>query len=165
MKSTPIRCPVPDEQQPLNEYEEIKASWFYSWGHRPLKGYLLPIAILWGLSWIIVGPTVSVNFAPDRWLGQFGLVGTAGSFVVPTLALTQLYTGWRHVGDRLSKAAVPYEESGWYDGQVWVKPEGVANRDRLIHSYEIKPVLKRLHLTFAAIAGLLCAEGLIWQLI
>jgi hypothetical protein len=33
--------------------------------------------------------------------------------------------GWSYVGDRLLSAVVPYEETGWYDGQMWVKPPEV----------------------------------------
>lgn len=29
------------------------------------------------------------------------------------------------MGDRLLSAVVAYEESGWYDGQLWVKPPEV----------------------------------------
>jgi len=35
--------------------------------------------------------------------------------------------GWSYVGDRLLSAVIPYEESGWYDGQMWVKPPEVSN--------------------------------------
>ena len=34
--------------------------------------------------------------------------------------------GWSYVGDRLLSAVIPYEESGWYDGQMWVKPTEVS---------------------------------------
>lgn len=34
--------------------------------------------------------------------------------------------GWSYVGDRLLSAVVPYEETGWYDGQLWVKPPEVS---------------------------------------
>lgn len=30
------------------------------------------------------------------------------------------------MGDRLLSAVIPYEESGWYDGQMWVKPPEVS---------------------------------------
>jgi hypothetical protein len=33
--------------------------------------------------------------------------------------------GWSYVGDRLLSAVVPYEETGWYDGQLYVKPPEV----------------------------------------
>lgn len=29
------------------------------------------------------------------------------------------------MGNRLLSAVVPYEETGWYDGQLWVKPPEV----------------------------------------
>ena len=47
------------------------------------------------------------------------------------------------------EATVPYEESGWYDGQVWIKPPEILLQDRLIGTYEIYPGLKRLEKTFA----------------
>lgn len=37
--------------------------------------------------------------------------------------------GWSYVGDRLLSAVVPYEETGWYDGQMWVKPPEVNEHD------------------------------------
>ncbi|MEO0533597.1 MAG: CGLD27 family protein [Cyanobacteria bacterium P01_A01_bin.123] len=159
------RCPVPSEQQPINEYEDMKTSWFYSWGCRPLRGYLTPLIVLWSLSWLVVGPVVSVNFTPGKWPVQFVMLGTAGALVLPLLTLAQLYVGWRHVGDRLRQPAVPYEESGWYDGQVWIKPETIADRDRLITDYEVKPILNRIHISFATIASVLLVESLLWQLI
>lgn len=42
------------------------------------------------------------------------------------------------------EATVAYEESGWYDGQVWVKPPEILLQDRLIGTYEIYPGLQRL---------------------
>ena len=41
------------------------------------------------------------------------------------------------MGDRLLSAAVEYEETGWYDGQLFVKPPEVLARDRLLGSYEV----------------------------
>lgn len=35
--------------------------------------------------------------------------------------------GWSYVGDRLLSAVIPYEETGWYDGQMWVKPPEVSS--------------------------------------
>ena len=31
MKSSLDFCPVPEEQQPVNEYEQLKESWFFRW--------------------------------------------------------------------------------------------------------------------------------------
>lgn len=43
------------------------------------------------------------------------------------LSLLFMWQGWSYVGDRLLSAVIPYEESGWYDGQMWVKPPEVPN--------------------------------------
>jgi len=159
------RCPVPVDQIPIKEYESMSESWFYSWGARPFRGYLIPIAGLWSLSWIVVGPMAAVSFMPSKMPSQFIISASLGALLLPTLALVQLYTGWRHVCDRLAQQAVPYEESGWYDGQIWEKPEEVFNRDRLIADYQVKPFLSRIQKTFAVICGIVAFSLMTWQFI
>ncbi|MGI8936080.1 MAG: CGLD27 family protein [Phormidesmis sp.] len=158
-------CPVPVEQIPIKEYEGMSASWFYSWGARPLQGYLVPIISLWLLSWLVVGPMAAVSFEPARFFLQFSLSAALGALLLPALALTQLYVGWRHVSDRLLQRSVFYEESGWYDGQVWEKPEDVFNRDRLIADYQVQPILQRLQKTFAILFGLVALSLVSWQFV
>ena len=80
------------------------------------------------------------------------------------LVLVRLFLGWLYVRDRLYNPTVFYEESGWYDGQTWTKPEEVIMRDRLIVSYEIKPILQRLKFTSAALAGMFLIGTIVWQL-
>jgi hypothetical protein len=41
-------------------------------------------------------------------------------------------------------ATVSYEESGWYDGQTWVKTNEVLIQDRLVGTYEVLPIMNRL---------------------
>lgn len=36
------------------------------------------------------------------------------------------------------------QETGWYDGQQFVKPPEVLARDRLLGTYEVNPVMRRL---------------------
>lgn len=52
-------------------------------------------------------------------------------------------------------AVVPYEETGWYDGQMWVKPPEVLARDRLLGSYKVKPVINLLKQTLVGTGALL----------
>jgi Conserved in the green lineage and diatoms 27 len=158
-------CPVPLDQIPIKEYESMSASWFYSWGARSLGGYLLPIISLWLLSWLVVGPMAAVSFSPSKLLPQFMISSALGALLLPTLALMQLYVGWRHVCDRLLQPAVPYEESGWYDGQIWEKPEDVIAQDCLIANYEVKPLMLRLQKTFAVIVGIISFSLVTWQFI
>ena len=37
-----------------------------------------------------------------------------------------------------------YEESGWYDGKIWIKPLNLKEKESLIASLEVKPILKNL---------------------
>jgi hypothetical protein len=104
----------------------------------------------------------AASFAPTRYPLLFGLSAALGALVLPLLALLQLYVGWAHVGGRLRQATVPYEESGWYDGQVWVKPEEVSNRDRLIVDYQVRPVLQRIRRTLGVMVLLLALGLMAW---
>lgn len=160
---TPISvCPVPLEQQPIHEYQSLRESWFYRWATGNLRGFVQPIVLLWALSWLVTGPIAAVSFRPFKAPFLFGLSASLGALVIPTLALVQLYLGWRYVRHRLHAATIPYEESGWYDGQTWTKPEEVVARDRLIVEYQIKPILTRLHRTFTAIAIGLGLGAITW---
>ncbi|RZM82012.1 CGLD27 family protein [Leptolyngbya iicbica] len=159
------RCPVPPEQLPINQYEDMRDSWFYAWGSRDLGSYLKPIVILWLVSWAVTGPMVGASYAPGRYPLSFSLLAAAGACILPMLSLAQLYVGWFHIGQRLQQAAVPYEESGWYDGQTWFKPEEVLNRDRLIMDYQVKPILQRVRNTLALLLGIAVALVIAWKVL
>jgi hypothetical protein len=165
MKSSAPVCPVPLEQQPLHEYESLKDSWFYSWGTQNLKGYLKPIALLWLWSWLLSAPIALVSFPWAKYPVQFILSGAAGASLLPLLALLRLYLGWGYICDRLSSETIFYEESGWYDGQTWTKPAELLQRDRLIVSYQVQPILQRLRWTFASVAGLFLLGVIGWNLL
>jgi hypothetical protein len=165
MKSSASICPVPDEQQPLNEYQELRESWFYSWGTRDLRGYLSPLIVLWLVSWVVAGPVAAASFSPAKLPLQFLLAASAGACIIPALALARLYLGWMYIRDRLHKQTISYEESGWYDGQLWTKPDTVVTRDRLLVSHEVQPILQRLQQTFGVFLLLVLGEGLVWGLL
>ena len=157
------RCPVPPEQLPINQYQDMRESWFYSWGSRDFWPYVKPLVIIWGMSWVIAGPVAAASFAPSKYLVPFILWASAGALVLPILTLAQLYVGWSHVGQRLKKQEVPYEESGWYDGQVWLKPEEILNRDRLIMTYEVQPILQRVRNTLGVLLALGVGLITVWR--
>jgi hypothetical protein len=163
MKSSAPVCPVPFEQQPINEYQDLRESWFFRWATLDLRSYLVPIAVLWGLSWLLSAPVAAVSFPLAKYPLQFGLSGAAGASVIPALALLRLYLGWIYVRDRLSKETVFYEESGWYDGQTWIKPEEVLQRDRLIVTYQIQPILQRLKRTFGLLLLVFLGGSFVWS--
>lgn len=165
MESTVSACPVPTEQQPINEYQELKESWFFSWSTLDLQSYLTKLAWIWGFSWLLAGPLAAASFTPEKHLGQFVLCGAAGASLGVGLALLRLYLGWSYVRSRLLNSTVFYEESGWYDGQSWTKPEEICMRDRLIVTYEIQPILRRLQRTFGVLVVWFCVGVILWQLL
>lgn len=155
-------CPVPEDQQPLNEYKELRESWFFQWGTLQLSGYLLKLLCVWSLSWLISGPVAAASFPPAKHLLQFLLCGSAGATGLLALVLLQLYLGWAYVGDRLKRPTVSYEESGWYDGQIWAKTPEVQNQDQLIVTYQVQPILQRLQRTLSGLFLLCLAGSLLW---
>ena len=165
IRSSVSNCPVPTEQQPLNEYEELKSSWLFrdcalSWGD-----YITKIAWIWGLSGLVAIPVVAVSFPPEKYIAQFIFCSAAGASIGVVLALSRLYLGWSYVRDRLISPIIFYEESGWYDGQTWTKPQSVLMRDRLIVTYEIQPIVRRLQITFVGLAVLFIAGTIVWHLV
>jgi hypothetical protein len=164
MKSSPNNCPVPLEQQPIHEYQELRAAWLFRDSAASWPKYLSQIFWIWGWSYLIAAPVAAASF-PPRHMGHFLLSSLAGASVGVVLILIRLYLGWFYVGDRLNSTKVFYEESGWYDGQVWTKPQQTIDRDRLIVNYEVKPILGRLQLTFAILAGMYLIGTTLWHLL
>ncbi|CAD5331454.1 unnamed protein product [Arabidopsis thaliana] len=139
-------CPVPPEQQPINEYQSLSTSFPFSWASGDLIEYSTRLFFTGASFAFFVGLPVS-------WFGSIGpeyepvkriLAASSSGIFVVTLAVVRMYLGWAYVGNRLLSATVEYEETGWYDGQVWVKTPEVLARDRLLGSFSVKPVLARL---------------------
>ncbi|GET37930.1 CGLD27 family protein [Microseira wollei] len=162
MESSVSVCPVPFEQQPINEYQELKESWFYSWATLQIGSYVTKIAWVWGWSWLVAGPVAAASFAPMKATGKFFLFGGAIASLLMTLVLLRLYLGWWYVRSRLVNPTVFYEESGWYDGQTWVKPLEVLTRDRLLVTYQVQPILGRLVRTFCILAVIFSIGCIVW---
>lgn len=164
MKDTSIAvCPVPDEQQPLNEYQQLKESWFFSCCIGSVGGYLKTLGWVWGLSWLVSGPMAAASYTPKKYLGHFLLSGSAGAGFFVVLVLVRLYLGWSYVRGRLVNSTVFYEESGWYDGQCWEKTPEILLRDRLVVTHQVEPILSRLKRSFAVLGGLVVAGVVSWN--
>ncbi|MBE9215164.1 CGLD27 family protein [Plectonema cf. radiosum LEGE 06105] len=156
-------CPVPTEQQPLNEYEQLKNSWLFQDCSLSTRSYLTKILWIWGLSWLVAGPVAYSSFPPHKYIIHFLLCGSAGASIGVVLVLLRLYLGWSYVRDRLASPIIFYEESGWYDGQNWMKPQQVLDRDLLVVSYEIKPIIQRLQITALCLVMLFFAGTIVWH--
>ena len=137
------KCPVPKEQQPTNEFIELSKSKIFSWP-KTKKSLILILIKFWAGAFVLflVISSGSVYFKTS--LLRYILLSFFSSLSIPFLVLIRLYLGWNHIFKRLSSEKIEYEESGWYDGQVWEKPLVLREKEMLIASIEVKPILKNL---------------------
>ncbi|MEM6502233.1 MAG: CGLD27 family protein [Cyanobacteria bacterium P01_C01_bin.89] len=163
--STPI-CPVPPEQQPLNEFTEIKEAWLFSWLTLPRALYIRKLLTVGLLGWVILGwPLAAASFPPSKAPVHFLISASGAAIATVTLLLVHLYIGWRHVRARLTNPTVEYEESGWYDGQVWTKTDTERAKDQLVATYQVEPVFVRLRWTFAALGSFGALGTALWVIV
>ncbi len=156
------KCPVPRDQQPINEYIELSKSIIFSWP-KSKKSLIIALTKFWLGAFILflVISSGSVYFKTSTL--RYILLSLFSSLSIPLLISIKLYLGWNHVFKRLNSEKVEYEESGWYDGQVWVKPLVLKEKESLIASIEVKPILKNLIQIFSIISVLALSGILLFQ--
>jgi hypothetical protein len=162
MSNSSSFCPVPKEQQPINEYQELQESWFFSWVKLAPTKYIAKLVWVGVWSSIVTAPLSAASFPIAKYPVQFGICAIGGSLIVVALTGIRLYLGWIYIKNRLDGEAIFYEESGWYDGQTWLKTPEILNRDRLLVSYEIKPILQRIQMTFIALVVIVIVGIILW---
>jgi len=156
------KCPVPREQQPTNEFIELSKSKIFSWP-KTKKSLIFILIKFWIGAFVLflVISSGSVYFKTS--LLKYILLSIFSSLSIPLLISIRLYLGWNHIFKRLISEKVEYEESGWYDGQVWEKPLVLKEKETLIAYIEVKPILKNLIQIFSIISVLALSGILIFQ--
>jgi hypothetical protein len=156
-------CPVPPEQRPLEEYRQLCRSWFFAWPADGLAPLLRPLGITWllalPLTLLIASGSIPLRHDPPRLVAA----ALVAALVPPLLLLVRQWLGWSYVQKRLVAERVEYEESGWYDGQVWEKPLAWRQQDLLVSAHQVRPVLARLQQTLALGALLLLGGASLCQ--
>ncbi len=150
------QCPVPKYQRPLTEYNDLKNSFTFSWTKKELysfgKTLIIFLVILIFFTSLIV--TTNHDWEKDEIRSLVQISSSAlGIF---TLWILRLYLGWKYIYNRLMNATVTYEESGWYDGQTWVKTNEVLIQDRLVGTYEVLPIIDRLRVVISISIMAIC---------
>ena len=137
-------CPVPLKQRPLNEFNSIRNSWIISWPLLEKRIFYRKLMY----SWIIITPISLIISYGSNYLKNniFDLILTSliASLLFPVLLLSRQWLSWMYIYKRLNSENIEYEESGWYDGQVWEKPIDWRSKDLLIAQYQVKPILNHL---------------------
>ncbi|KAI0496407.1 hypothetical protein KFK09_022723 [Dendrobium nobile] len=116
-------CPVPWDQQPVNEYQALSTSFPFSLASANLRDYCIRLSFLGSSFAILVGLPVATfgNSAVTNTSAvalSCGLGAASFGILFVILVVLRMYLGWAYVGNRLLSATVDYEETGWYDGQV-----------------------------------------------
>ncbi|MFO0138717.1 MAG: CGLD27 family protein [Cyanobacteriota bacterium] len=149
-------CPVPQDQRPLREYQQLLESWFFVWPSGPdgwplLRALALSFLLLLPLALLVATGSVPLRHDIPRLV----VAAATASVSLPLLLLLRQWMGWTYVQKRLLADQVYYEESGWYDGQVWEKPLAWRQQDLLVATHQVRPLLARLRQGIGLAAGLI----------
>ncbi len=139
-----ILCPVPLNQRPLNEFNSIRNSWIISWPL--LEKNVFYKKLLY--SWIFISPiSLTISYGSEYLknnISDLVLISLTTSLMFPILLLLRQFLSWIYIYRRLNSENIEYEESGWYDGQIWEKPIDWRSKDLLIAQHQVKPILNHL---------------------
>mmetsp|Transcript_15658 Transcript_15658/g.18870 ORF Transcript_15658/g.18870 Transcript_15658/m.18870 type:complete len:301 (-) Transcript_15658:59-961(-) len=143
---------VPAAQQPTKELENAKKNGLlFNWPSLPWPKYLLRIGTLYATIAALSFPFSQSGF-DGRDLKAELITSNMVALGVLELLLLRLFVSWDYIGQRLVSEKVEYEQTGWYDGDVWEKPPQVVARDRLLHSSEVAPAMQRIQSSLLAFA-------------
>nr|QCI07896.1 hypothetical protein [Pleonosporium borreri] len=136
-------CPVPFDQQPFNEYISLKKSSLFKFSTYSVRKYITIIFRVFLCLFILLGfciyfVFIKINIKNILFIDNLIL----NSFFL--LIFIRLYLGWSYVFKRLLSASIFYEESGWYDGQIWIKGADSLIKDRFIGIYNVLPIIKKV---------------------
>ena len=138
------QCPVPKYQRPLSEYNDLKDSLTFAWSQTELYSFSKTLLVFFICLVFLTSIIVTNNYDWEKNKATSLLQIIVSALGIFTLWLLRLYLGWEYIYKRLMNATVTYEESGWYDGQTWIKTNEVLIQDRLIGVYEVLPIMDRL---------------------
>ena len=139
-----VICPVPLNQRPLNEFNTIRNSWIISWPFLEKSIFYRKLTF----SWLFITPlSLIISYGSDYLRNnilELTLVSFTTSLFFPILLLVRQWLSWIYIYKRLNSENIEYEESGWYDGQIWEKPIDWRAKELLIAQHQVKPILNHL---------------------
>nr|YP_010478854.1 hypothetical protein Ycf36 [Neustupella aerophytica]UVI61159.1 hypothetical protein Ycf36 [Neustupella aerophytica] len=153
-------CPVPREQRPFYEYLNQKKSILVGWVKLNETSYIIKffvtLFVIFTFSFPIINLFVSFSYYPVESL----IIGLVFSLIIESLVYFNYFINWSYIGKRLFEDTVFYEQSGWYDGKIWIKPTTILRHERLLYHYQLVPLINRikktLQLILLSIIILLC---------
>lgn len=157
---------VPVSQQPAQELDDLKSAPIYKWAQLENGKFLQRIGLVYTGVFLFVSLPISFTTYPLLSAPIQAIVAANfGTVVLVFCLLIRLYVGWSYLGDRLTNDVGYFEESGWYDGFLAVKPAEIASRDKLLYSLEVEPAVNRVKAFGAGSGGLLLASFLLLKVV
>ncbi|EKX48922.1 hypothetical protein GUITHDRAFT_136549 [Guillardia theta CCMP2712] len=156
---------VPTDMQPANEWSLLKDTFLFDWPLLPQQDFALRLLGVFGVFFFAVSlPIAGITYdQPEELLPRL-FASCIGASSVVTALLLRLFLGVKFVSDRLQQDAVYFESDernpitstdlerlGYRNrGAMWIKPESIIARDRLIRQFEVSPVIEKLKISSAA---------------
>lgn len=142
-----VLCPVPRDQRPFYEYMKRKQSIFLGFVGLNESSYTSRFFSILISLFIISLPITSLFIPIIYYPIQNILINLLVCLIIQSLIYGYFYITWKYAGKRLVVAKVWYEESGWYDGKIWIKPPSILKHERLLYYYQLVPLVNRLNNT------------------
>jgi hypothetical protein len=102
-----VECPVPWEQQPVNEYQMLNETGLFAWATDPLLSFGIRIsAVTVGVSALVGYPIVSLSINAEQEFLKCCMGALCGGILAATVVTLRLYLGWAYIGNRLFSATV-----------------------------------------------------------
>nr|YP_009545432.1 ycf36 [Mallomonas splendens]AYO28586.1 ycf36 [Mallomonas splendens] len=137
-------CPVPENQKPINEYIFFRALFFQNNFFNlflrqnvkeKLKGKVFFLFCCFFSKFFF--SKVIFSFEISSFFSFF--------FLFSLFLFFPFFLRVNQIRNNLNHARFFYEETSWYDGQVWEKPLSLIRNDRLLSTQKIEPIF---HLFF-----------------
>nr|YP_008519847.1 conserved hypothetical plastid protein [Microchloropsis salina]AGI99201.1 conserved hypothetical plastid protein [Microchloropsis salina] len=139
-----VLCPVPRDQRPFYEYIKRKDSSILGWVSLNESNYarrfFLSLTGIFSITLPLTSWFISIVYYPYQTI----LISTCVTLAIQTIIYGYFFITWFYAGKRLVAAKVWYEESGWYDGRIWIKPPSILRHERLLYHYQLVPLITRL---------------------
>lgn len=137
-----LLCPIPDDQKPINEYIDLKENQFFNWTLFSDRFYNKKLFEVFVFSFFLISG-LGFNFQIEnfeKWI----LSNLLSSLLILLSILFIIFLRWTDIKKKFNEARIFYEESSWFDSQIWDKPFFLIKNDKLIFNQKINPILHRL---------------------
>lgn len=142
-----LLCPIPDEQKPINQYIGLKENLITNWTTLSTQKYQKKILFFYIIFFTIISIFQLYSLKGMNYLFDWILYNLSITTIFILFLFLINLSRWLQIKSQFQKARFFYEETSWYDGQIWEKPFLLIKNDKLISTQKISPIIKRIQKT------------------